>query len=142
MESTDTLCWRSGLMSETGGLAARNAGRRGPGLSGRPSVETYLQVFVDAARAELRHWGYSDSVVAMLSLIGGKQVSTALGQTFGGMDRHTFDRDVIAVPDVEVSGDSDTHAELRPMYDVLWQSAGCEGSPNFDVDGSWRLPRA
>jgi len=40
-----------------------------------------------------------------------------------------------------VDAAGDYMSQMRPMIDVIWQSAGFEKSPNFDAQGNWTPPR-
>lgn len=54
-------------------------------------------------------------------------------------DYGRLDRDRIRLPEaVFESWDADVASDMRHVFDVFWQAAGFEGSPNYDEDGVWQ----
>jgi len=51
----------------------------------------------------------------------------------------TFDRHVVALPDVLAKGTDAPDLALKPVFDLLWQAAGSEGSQHYAENGT-RLP--
>lgn len=53
--------------------------------------------------------------------------------------RNPFDRDILLLPEIVVeSGEFNPSTVLRPIFDVLWQSAGWPRSMNYEEDGTHR----
>lgn len=54
-----------------------------------------------------------------------------------------YDRPMLLLPDVLID-DATTNVAmaLRPLFDVAWQAAGFNGSPNFDANGEWQPPKS
>ncbi len=51
-----------------------------------------------------------------------------------------FDRSEVLLPEILLEPEKDVTPEfLRPMFDVLWQSAGLWQSRNYTSDGKWKL---
>jgi hypothetical protein len=50
-----------------------------------------------------------------------------------------LDRDVLSIPEVVIDNyNSEPHTILRPIFDIVWNSFGLEGSLNYDEEGNWR----
>ncbi len=50
-----------------------------------------------------------------------------------------IDRDTLILPDVEIQSFEEGFARvMKPAFDVLWQTSGADGSPNYDSDGNWK----
>ena len=77
----------------------------------------------------------------MFSILGAAAVTLAIQREYGGHEAGKFDRKVLALPDVELAGEAAEREELKPLFDLVWQSAGFHGSPNFDDHGRWVEPR-
>jgi len=51
-----------------------------------------------------------------------------------------LDRDVLIVPDVLIEDfDSTIASKVRPVFDMVWNSAGWSESQNYDEQGNWTL---
>ena len=49
-----------------------------------------------------------------------------------------FDRSVVIIPDVVVDDlNIESHKILKPIFDLVWNAAGIQGSWNFDAQGNW-----
>lgn len=48
------------------------------------------------------------------------------------------DRDGLVIPEIIVQTLDPADLALRPLFDVLWNSGGWPGSPNYDATGHWR----
>ena len=49
-----------------------------------------------------------------------------------------FDRKTLVLPDVLLPADVAPAMALRPVFDLVWQSAGMEGSDNYNETGDWK----
>ena len=51
---------------------------------------------------------------------------------------HPIDRNELVMPEaVLASFDDDAARALKPLFDAVWNAAGCARSPNFSRDGDW-----
>ena len=57
-------------------------------------------------------------------------------------DWHPFHRDPLLIPEVTVEGfDIDLDMIMKPAFDVIWNSSGWIGSPNYTADGKREVKR-
>lgn len=102
-----------------------------------PVVIETVERYVTVARA----LGLEPPYAIMLTLTGveGYRVIPETRNRSWNNFRHPIDRDVLFIPEVVVeSGDFDAAATLRPVFDILWQSAGWQQSMNYTEDGTHR----
>lgn len=130
-----TILFRNGFIETTWALSS-NTPEMEAVLPGG-TFEDYITQFVAAARGELREWWLSEQVIAMLSILDAKRVTLGFQRQWAEPQLGKFDRDVLAIPDVELSGERDARVELKPLFDLVWQSAGFEASPHYDNSGIW-----
>lgn len=130
-----TLLFRSGFIETTWVLGSQSAADRSVLPGG--AFEDYLAQFVERAREEMAHWGLSGQAIALLSIAAADVVTLAVQREYAGAERGKFDRKVLAIPDVELAGEAPVRDELKPLFDLVWQSAGFHGSPHYDGDGHW-----
>lgn len=118
----------------------QNEGRKRPSLSG--AYENYIIGFVDSVRAELKGLGYSTGVAVMLSILKADMVDfTPNDQSGFPISGPGFDRDMLVLPEVLVENDMPTALGMRPVFDLVWQSAGFQRSLNYTDTGDWKPPR-
>lgn len=135
-----TLFFRTGFIETTWVLGSRDA--MDPAVLPSVSYEGNIINFVSSARNEMRHWGIDGPAIAMLSILNAKGVRLHFDHgDYVGVEGGAFDRDVLAAPDVELPGERDAKLELKPLFDLIWQSAGFPGSPHYDKDGNWAPQR-
>lgn len=130
-----TLLFRNGFIESTWVLGSGSPAYQAVLPGG--VYEDYVAQFVTAARKELTHWGLDGQAVVMLSVLNAKAVTLGIQRPYAQPETGNFDRDVLVVPDVELPDKSDVRVELRPLFDLVWQSAGFSGSPHYDSDGNW-----
>ncbi|MCK4130204.1 ATP-binding protein [Ralstonia pseudosolanacearum] len=130
-----TLLFRNGFIESTWVLRSGDPAYQAVLPGG--AYEDYVAQFVTAARQELTHWGLAGQAVVMLSILNAKAVTLGIQRPYAYPETGNFDRDVLAIPDVELPDESDVRVELRPLFDLVWQSAGFAGSPHYDGDGNW-----
>lgn len=130
-----TLLFRNGFIETTWALSSNSPEMQAVLPGG--SYEDYIAQFIEAARGELREWGLREQVIVMLSILDAKKVTLGFQRHWAEAQAGKFDRDVLAIPDVELSGERDVRVELKPLFDLVWQSAGFEASPHYDKSGSW-----
>ncbi|MGB3208426.1 MAG: ATP-binding protein [Crinalium sp.] len=76
-------------------------------------------------------------IFLMLSLIGVKGYQLSINSPFSNQS-HPIDRDVLLLPEAIVEDYKSKASDiLRPAFDTVWQSAGWEGSQNYDEKGNW-----
>ncbi|RQZ64047.1 ATP-binding protein [Burkholderia sp. Bp9004] len=135
-----TLLFRNGFIETTWVLSSNSPVDRAVLPGG--TYEDYITQFVTAARKELTHWGLDGHAIAMLSILNAKDVTLGIQRGYAEPERGKFDRDVLVIPDLELPGTSDLRVELKPLFDLIWQSAGFEGSPHYDTAGNWAPQRS
>ena len=55
-----------------------------------------------------------------------------------GHSTKPFDRKGILLPEVVIAADVNIGRGMRPVYDLMCQAAGYDGSLNYGADGEWR----
>jgi hypothetical protein len=80
-------------------------------------------------------------IVISVALLRVDSLSFGAARSFAFGRGHTFDRDVVVLPDVLLDDDADMHSHLRVIFDALWQAAGWKGSPSYAPDGSYTRKR-
>lgn len=135
-----TLLFRNGFIETTWVLGSNSPTDRAVLPGG--AFEDYIAQFVTAAGAEMAHWGLSGQVIAMLSITNASDVTLGIQREYASAERGKFDRKVLVIPDVELAGAGRVHDELKPLFDLVWQSANFHGSPHYDDSGRWKgVPR-
>jgi len=75
------------------------------------------------------------------SVLGCEGVRISISRSWGHTSNHAIDRDVVRLPEMRIDTfDTVPDQLLRPVLDVLWNSAGVERSLNYDENGN-RKPR-
>jgi Putative DNA-binding domain len=91
-------------------------------------------------RRELDHLGFGKEMTAMLSILGADHVRLATDRRFYGREGlGRFDRKSLVLPDVLLRSEVPPHTALRPLFDLVWQSAGYLRSYNYDDAGNWAV---
>lgn len=82
-------------------------------------------------------------IFIMLSFVNSKDYYLYLGDPrLNGIEFVPFDRDILLFPDIMIeSYDVDVPKALKPMFDMVWQSAGVERCLNYDQDGNYTPSR-
>lgn len=113
----------------------------------------------DAARVGLGSLAYEEQFIAVLRLLRAEYVNLGIGTEMTcmvsildadrvelGFDRHRhilddhqgfFDRKTLVLPDVLLPADLRAEQALKPVFDLVWQSAGMERSANYNAGGDW-----
>lgn len=99
--------------------------------------EDWVITFLSGVRAEMQRQGVTLELSVMLSLLRARDVELGLDHLFPdyGSEQGKFDRDVVALPDVLTQGEMPPAQALKPVFDILWQAAGCPGSANYHAQG-------
>lgn len=106
---------------------------------GSVGFEGELIELVKALRAEYLALGIGTEMTCMFSLLRADRVELTFRSQEIYFEPHQgrFDRKTLIVPDVVLPADaSETHS-LRPVFDLVWQSAGFARSVNYDYAGDW-----
>jgi hypothetical protein len=106
------------------------------------SYEEELISLLNRIRSEYDQLGVSNEMACMLTLVGADNVKLGVrGSMWPDEHQGIFDRAVVALPDVLLAAEVPAEKALRPVFDLVWQSAGFECSQNFDAHGEWAPPR-
>lgn len=110
-------------------------GRYIPGVAFERDVFQAMSQYLRAIRTRLL---VEPPIFAMLSLLGVRGARMALPSSYSTPSHYTIDRDNLVVPELLIE-DVAVHAAtlLRPVFDIVWQSCGYPGSPNYSDDGTW-----
>lgn len=94
--------------------------------------EEDLMRFVSNIRAELAHLGISQEFTIMLSLLRADEVELGIDRFNYMLDEQQgyFDRKTVVLPDVLLQGNAPEAEALKPLFDLVWQSAGLSRSFN------------
>jgi len=102
----------------------------------------YEKHFIDVLRLlreEYIHLGIGTETTCMVSILNADYVQLGLDRHRYMLDDHQgyFDRKILVLPDVLLYEDLAEAQALKPVFDLIWQSAGMERSANYDADGNW-----
>jgi Putative DNA-binding domain len=139
--STDYVqLFRNGSIEavDTGMLVSNWNGRKAiPSSVMETSIVRALGTYLDV----LQNIGIDPPLVVLLSLLAVKDYHILAPAGLSG-GAYPIDRDSLLLPDILVEEHPiDASAALRPAFDALWQAAGYTGSPNYDKNGTWVVPK-
>jgi len=79
----------------------------------------------------------------MLSFTEANTVELGINRNNWNLDDYQgrFDRKTLLLPDVLLAGDVASDQALRPVLDLVWQSAGMWWSANYNANGEWAPQR-
>jgi len=103
--------------------------------------EQYLNNFLGSVRSELNRLQQSGEMAVFLSLLNADETVLAGPHDLGIPGAYTvkgFDRKDVLLPDVLIDPETTIGRGMRPVYDLMCQAAGFEGSTNYDDAGEWR----
>lgn len=137
-----TQLFRDGFVEAVYVVTPRAGAGNRPILHGA-TFEQHAAEFLRQIRLEFAHAGFHSECSAMMSLLNADQIELGFNRFNFNLDstQGFFDRETVVLPDVLVSADVEPYLGLKPMFDLLWQSAGMRGSPNFNAAGVWQAPR-
>lgn len=100
--------------------------------------EQFIQL-LRRLRAEYVHLGIGTEMTCMVSLMDADHVELGLDRYRYMLDDHQgfFDRKTLVLPDVLLPADLSPEQALKPVFDLVWQSAGMERSANYNSEGNW-----
>lgn len=106
---------------------------------GSLAYEKQFIALLTCLRNEYQHLGIGLEMTCMLSIIGAENVELGIDRLWYNLDDHQgyFDRRVLVLPDVLLPSELPPEQALRPVFDLVWQSAGLEGSANYNNAGEW-----
>jgi len=132
-----TQLFRAGYFEAVCSLRDYHA-REGVYILPQTLCEKYICKFIDLVRDELKYWQVSKDVVVFVSLLGAEKTVLAAPSEFGsGIEEHRFDRSELIFSEVLVAADIASEKGMKPVFDIICQSAGLEGSKNYNSDGEW-----
>ena len=104
-----------------------------------PTYEAQFIELLRGFRVELQHLGIGEEMTCMVALLNADVVRLALTPLLWALeaDEGLFDRKTLVLPDVLLAADGPPDRVLRPVFDLVWQSAGLTQSGNYDAQGNW-----
>lgn len=108
------------------------------GLGSLAYEEQFIAV-LRLLRAEYVHLGIGTEMTCMVSLLDADRVELGFDRHRYMLDDHQgfFDRRTLVLPDVLLPADLGAEQALKPVFDLVWQSAGMERSANYNAAGNW-----
>lgn len=106
---------------------------------GSIAYEREFIALVRTLRAEYTHLGVGIEMTCMVSLLRANRAELGLNRWEYNLEDHQgyFDRETLVLPDVLLPAELTEEQALRPVFDLMWQSAGIERSFNYDEAGNW-----
>jgi hypothetical protein len=79
----------------------------------------------------------------MVSILEADNVELGIDRWRFNLDDHQgyFDRKTVVLSDVLLPAELTPAQALRPVFDLVWQSAGMERSFNYNAAGEWMPER-
>ncbi len=110
---------------------------------GRLAYEEQFIELLRRLRAEYVHLGIGTEMTCMVSLMDADHVELGCDRYLYRLDDHQgfFDRKTLVLPDVLLPADLSPEQALKPVFDLVWQSAGMERSENYNAEGHWAPAR-
>lgn len=106
----------------------------------------YEQNFItllERLRGEYVHLGLGTEMTCMVSLLDADHLELGFERWRYNIEDHQghFDRKILVLPDVLLPAELTPARALRPVFDLVWQSAGMVRSANFNAAGEWAPDR-
>ncbi|MBK3780285.1 ATP-binding protein [Paraburkholderia aspalathi] len=135
-----TQFFRNGFIEAVYVVSENNQGAGGWRLLNGVAYEGQTAQFMTKVRTELEHAGFQPEVSVMMSLLGADRIELSFNRFNWNVEgtQGRFDRKTVVLPDVLVPADAALPKGLKPMFDLVWQAAGMQGSINFDAAGDWQ----
>ena len=129
-----SMLFRNGFFETVDVLYEHEGGFVLPSLS----YEEDMIELLKKMRNEYKALGYSSELTCMLSIHRADEVRLAV-RNRRPIERNLgrFDRQTLVLPDVLIQEGVSSKRALRPLFDIVWQSAGYLRSHNYDEDGNW-----
>ncbi|VVG71660.1 hypothetical protein PAP18089_02645 [Pandoraea apista] len=131
-----SLLFRNGIFESV--TVLKQYSESGRFILGSQVFEDYTIQLVQGLHREYGHFGIAKEMLCLATIIDGKQTDLGLDRFNYSLDgtQGSFDRDIVPIPDVLIEGVRAPEDELRPVFDLIWQSAGLSRSHNYDDDGN------
>lgn len=112
---------------------------RGRAALGSATYERDFITLLGKLRAEYLRLGFDAEMSLMVSLTGARNVDLGIDRFSYNLEDHQgfFDRSILTLPDVLLPAELAPEQALRPVFDLVWQSAGLAGSFNYTGAGVW-----
>ncbi|SPB14781.1 transcriptional regulator [Caballeronia novacaledonica] len=106
---------------------------------GSLSYEEEFIALLTRLRAEYTHLGIGLEMTCMLSILGADNVELGINRAHFLLDDHQgfFDRQTLVLPDILLPAELPPEQVLKPVFDLVWQSAGLARSFNYTAEGVW-----
>jgi hypothetical protein len=110
---------------------------------GSIAYEEQFIALVRDLRAEYAHLGIGIEMTCMVSILEADNVELGIDRWRFNLDDHQgyFDRKTVVLSDVLLPAELTPAQALRPVFDLVWQSAGMERSFNYNAAGEWMPER-
>lgn len=110
---------------------------------GSLAYEEQFISLVRQLREEYVHLGIGVEMTCMVSIVRADRLELGVNRWDFNLDEHQgyFDRTNLVLPDVLLPGELVAEQALRPVFDLVWQSAGLERSANYNANGDWAPAR-
>lgn len=131
-----SLLFRNGFF-ETVKVLQYGEGARAP--LGSLAYEEELIALLTRLRAEYQYLGVGLEMTCMISILGADHVELGINRFDFDLDDHQgfFDRRTLVLPDILLPADQLPEQALKPVFDLVWQSAGIARSLNYTPEGLW-----
>ncbi|MGA9670531.1 MAG: ATP-binding protein, partial [Terracidiphilus sp.] len=135
--STYTHLYRSGLIEVVTGPSGLFFEKEGQKWIGTEIYERNLLNYLATCFRVFREIEASGPVVVAMTLTNARGLAMSIPMAYIN-NSSLIDRDTLVLPETLVQ---DLTVEpvkvLRPMFDLIWNACGFEGSRNFDEEGNW-----
>ena len=110
---------------------------------GSLSYEEQFIALLGRLRAEYTHLGVGTEMTCMVSILNADRAELGFERLRYMLDDHQgyFDRATLVLPDVLLPSELTPEQALKPIFDLVWQSAGMERSANYNAAGEWSPQR-
>lgn len=110
---------------------------------GSISYESEFIQLVRVLRDEYMYLGIGTEMTCMVSILKADRLELGINRWDYNLEEHQgyFDRETLVLPDVLLPSELSAELALRPIFDLVWQSAGLERSFNYNDAGDWDPPR-
>jgi len=114
------------------------AGEGRVGLGSLAYEEQFL-VLLRRLREEYAHLGVGTEMTCMVSILNADHAELGFERWRYMLDDHQgyFDRKTLVLPDVLLPSELTPEQAMKPVFDLVWQSAGMERSANYNEAGEW-----
>jgi len=114
------------------------AGEGRVGLGSLAYEEQFL-VLLRRLREEYAHLGVGTEMTCMVSILNADHAELDFERWRYMLDDHQgyFDRKTLVLPDVLLPSELTPEQAMKPVFDLVWQSAGMERSANYNEAGEW-----